>query len=537
MNSLFPRRGTSISADDLVAQGIALQKQRRMDEARNFYYAALKQDPQHPEANNGLGTLAVMAGRRTLGVKCLRAAVAADPDNIAYINNLGNALVLAQEVEEGIPYLLRAIAKNPNQYESLCNLGRAYRMRGLVAEGIPYLRKAVALRPKEPSGLLNLAESLVAAGETGEAQALYRTLLATPASGRALLGLATCRKHRKEDNDLETVEDHLARRADQQQAKKMLNYAAGKICLDLKLYSQAFTYFARSKEDSEGASVAKFTETVSRLIGTFDESFFSAKRDYGNPSSAPVFIVGMPRSGTTLTEQIFASHPLAFGAGELPHMAAVIARAFGTVQKDAAAFARSVRDLTPVRTREVADDYLRKLCWNSGSALRVSDKMPHNFQQLGLISTLFPNAKIIHCRRDPIDNCVSIYTQLFNEKHDYGATLGGMGEYYREYDRLMRHWKEVLPAGNMLDVVYEDMIADQETISRRLIDFVGLEWDPVCLEFYKAERGVITPSKLQVRQPIYKSSVKRWKEYEPYIGDLIEALGDMAKTDEVPARA
>jgi hypothetical protein len=312
--------------------------------------------------------------------------------------------------------------------------------------------------------------------------------------------------------------------------RKLLNFAAAKIHLELGQHNKAFEYLAASKERSAGSSVDAFKETVSRTIKLFDRDLLQRFAGWGDNSELAVFVLGMPRSGTTLIEQIVASHPLAYGAGEVPYLGNVISKQFGKIADNPDRFSEKVGALTREDAARAGRSYLENLRWHSDSALRISDKMPHNFQHLGLLSILLPKAHVIHCRRDPIDNCVSIYTQLFNEKHDYGARLRGLGQYYRAYDRLMAHWRNVLPI-TIHEVRYEDMIADQEGQSRKLIDFIGLPWDSACLEFYKSARGVTTPSQLQVRQPIYSSSLKRWKAFEPHIRDLIEELGDLAVTD------
>jgi hypothetical protein len=257
-------------------------------------------------------------------------------------------------------------------------------------------------------------------------------------------------------------------------------------------------------------------------MGAFTPAFFAERRGvFGSPSDVPVFIVGMQRSGTTLTEQIAASHPQVYGAGELEH----IRRIAGMIKIGRPE--STVRQLTSADSLALAGDYLRKVREIGGDALRIVDKMPHNFQYLGLIAILFPKARIIHCTRDPMDNCVSCFTQSFTGHHGYNTDLRQLGLYYREYRRLMDHWRRVLPIP-MLEIDYEEMVADQETQSRRLIDFLGLDWDPACLNFHETDRSVQTASRWQVRQPIYKTSVKRWKDYEKHLGPLKKALGELA---------
>jgi len=241
-----------------------------------------------------------------------------------------------------------------------------------------------------------------------------------------------------------------------------------------------------------------------------------------------VFVVGMPRSGTTLTEQICSSHPDVHGAGELTKLGR-IAAANGLKLGSADAFGQPIRSLTMQQSHALAKDYLANLALYTSTAPRIVDKMPHNFELIGLIAILFPNARIIHCRRDATDNCVSCFISSLQQGHSYSYDLKSLGLYYREYDRLMRHWQAVLP-GRIFENRYEDLISDQEGQSRRLIGHLGLTWDDACLRFFEKEGSVRTLSRWQVRQPIYTSSVQRWKNYGDKIQPLIDALGDLAAT-------
>jgi hypothetical protein len=222
----------------------------------------------------------------------------------------------------------------------------------------------------------------------------------------------------------------------------------------------------------------------------------------------------MPRSGTTLAEQIIASHPAAYGAGELDFWTALSAKDRGQTQRILDEAARS----------KVAEEYLRLLEGFSGSASRVIDKAPVNSDFLGPIYSVFPNARVIYMQRDPIDTCLSCYFQQFLTGISFAFDLSDLVHYYREHQRIMAHWRAVLPPGFILDVPYAELVADQATWSRKMLDFVGLEWDPRVLEFHTNKRQVTTASTWQVRQKIYKSSVARWRNYEKFIGPL-KALG------------
>jgi hypothetical protein len=292
----------------------------------------------------------------------------------------------------------------------------------------------------------------------------------------------------------------------------------------LRRFDDAFEHFRQANELSGAAFDSKRgVAATDRLIDTFSADFLAGRSGFGDPSERPIFIVGMPRSGTTLTEQIVASHPKICGAGELEtmfHMVDAVPGLAGANKR----YPECVRDLTQASARDLARRYLVELNRYSRTAVRITDKMPHNFDKLGLISLMFPRARIIHCRRDPIDTCLSCFMHEFHKQHTYNCDLASLGLYYREYERLMAHWRTALPIA-LFELRYEDLVADQEAVSRALIEFCGLPWDDRCLEFHRADRSVQTPSAWQVRQPIYTKSVERWRKYQRHLGPLIEVLG------------
>ncbi|MCW5713023.1 MAG: sulfotransferase [Bauldia sp.] len=512
----------TLPASEAIRRGVALHQEGRLREAEAFYQGVLFRLPDHADANNHMGTLAVAAGRMDLAVGYFEKAVRGRPSDVRYLNNLGNALVLSGNVEDGMPLLEKVLSRKPLLYETLCNIGRAYLKRGQGERGLWALRKAVALRPDGVQGLIGLADSLLAIGENEEAIPLFRKVYDTGQSiGTAAMGLASARKHQPDDNDLALVRGAIENPLIEEQERTILHYAAAKIAIDIGDIDESFRHLSAAKSTARAFDDAGFDRLIGGLEEVFTPDFFAATPIRGSESERPIFIVGMPRSGTSLTEQILASHGDVTGAGELPHMIE-----FANAEldfSDPAAFRRAMGDLGQAKAAELAARYLAKLDFHSGEAARVTDKMPHNFLMLGVIALLFPRAKIIHCRRNPLDNCVSIYTNWFNEKHGYAADQVTLGRYYRQYDRLMKHWSRVLPV-QVFDVQYEELVSDLETVARRMVDFIGLPWDPACLRFHETKRGVTTISRWQVRQPIYNSSVGRWKAFERHIGPLISAL-------------
>jgi hypothetical protein len=253
-------------------------------------------------------------------------------------------------------------------------------------------------------------------------------------------------------------------------------------------------------------------------------AFFEARRNIGNPSEQPVFILGMPRSGTSLTEQIIASHDLADGAGEMVKMPD-IRKSLG-IREDGFMPTYTMPSAIDSNTAAaLAEDYLVTLRANrKPNALRITDKLPHNFQNIWLIALLFPNARIIHCKRNPVDTCMSIFLRNFGDGHWYTRDLETLGKFYKLYEEQVAHWKAVTGL-KWYDNDYEQLVADPEPNIRRMIDFLGLPWDEKCLSHTETERSVMTFSRWQVRQPIYKTSVEKWRKYAPYIGPLLKELG------------
>jgi hypothetical protein len=303
-------------------------------------------------------------------------------------------------------------------------------------------------------------------------------------------------------------------------------FALGKVYEDIGRYDESF--FAYEQGNSLKHSVLAWDETeddvmLDRMMSVFTKEFFAARPKPTYASKAPIFIVGMPRSGTTLLEQILSTHPGVFGAGELKDMNEVVIGAMPGA--DYKQYPNVVDAFSSDEFRRLGERYIEKVWRNAPEATRITDKMPSNFFYIGMIHLMLPEAKIIHAMRDPMDSCFSCYSRLFNKENvRFAYDLGTLGRYYARYIKLMRHWHEVLPAGTILDLRYEDMVADTEGQARRLLDYLGLPWDDACLEFHNNKRRVKTASLAQVRKPIYKTSVARWKYYEKHLGPLLDIV-------------
>ena len=305
-----------------------------------------------------------------------------------------------------------------------------------------------------------------------------------------------------------------------------INFAIGKAYADLHDYERAFQKLhlgGRLKRARLGYDEAAVLDGMKRTAEAFTAETLWRSAGKGDPSTLPVFILGMPRSGSTLLEQILASHPQVFAAGETDLFRANLAQVVAETRMadTPEAFAK----LSGAILKRLGTSYLDKLRPLAGDAIRITDKSIEAFRFGGLIQMALPNTRFIHIKRDPLDTCVSCFTKLFVSDLPYTYDLAELGRYYRAYEELMAHWAKVFPEGSMIEVQYEDMVADLEGQARRIIAHVGLEWDPRCLDFHLNDRAIRTASFAQVRQPLYTSSIGRWRTYEPWLGPLKDALG------------
>ena len=516
------------SSLQFLQNGIDLQRNGKFIDAERIYRAILRRFPNNPDASHLMGTLALEAEELDIAVEYFNKAVKLQPKNYIYQHNLGNAYLQMRNFELAIRHLNKALELKPNLVDGLCNLGRCYVLMSNAEAALPLYQKAYRLDPSHPSVGVGLGNALVNLGKMEEAETCLRQAIKDKVSvPDAYMALSATKRFTTPPPELNEILNELKSSELSQEQKSQLHHAAGKILNDLKHYDEAVDHYSRAKEISgRNFDIMTYRAWVDEMMALFNPLFVGSRAGFGDPSEVPVFIVGMPRSGTTLTEQIMASHAQVHGAGELFKLRQ-IATDLGLAQRSSLSFSQHLMSMSMEQSRALAGEYLKHLRRFSRTADRIVDKMPHNFELIGLIGLLFPNAKIIHVRRDAIDNCVSCFMNAFSEAHGYNADLDKLGLYYREYDRLMTHWNRVFP-GKILLNNYEDLIADQENQSRKLIDLLGLPWDAACLNFHETERTVTTISRWQVRQPIYKSSIKRWKNYGDQLAPLIKSLGDLA---------
>lgn len=475
--------------------------------------------PDDAEGHGNLGNAFRAAGQLEKAVASHGRAISLEPGHAESHNNLGSALLDLGRIEEAIASFRRAVALKPDFALAHANLGNALTLQNQPDEAEASCRRALALDPRLAAAVVQLAEIAAAGGRFEEAEKRLREAVAIePDMPEAWAGLCRLRKMQVTDGDWLAQAQRIAGQRLPPRREVPLRYALGKYFDDVGEYALAFENYRRANDLSNragpGHELAALGAGIDRIIRTHTRDWLNESRAGSNPSARPVFIVGMPRSGTTLAEQILASHADVFGAGELDFWS-----------KAAAAHGAEGGLDEPGEIGKLAEGYLQLLSGLSGGSSRVVDKMPGNFLYLGLIRAALPNAHIIHMQRDPIDTCLSIYFHDFGRAHPYAGDLNDLAAYYAEYSRLMDHWRATLPSGALLDLPYEELVTDQEKWSRRMVEFIGLPWDPHCMEFHRTRRTVNTHSKWQARQKVSTSSVGRWRHYERFLGPLLPLAG------------
>jgi tetratricopeptide (TPR) repeat protein len=512
--------------------GNILRDLGRQAEAENCLRWAIQLKPDFAEAHNNLGSILMNQGWFVEADISLRWALKIKPDYAEAQNNLGSSLMYQNRIIEAETCLRQALMIAPDFAEAYGNLGCNFLKQGRFDEAEDCLRRALEVKPDFAEAYSNQSSILMEQGMFTEAEVcLRRALEIKPDFAEARFSLAQVRKVKVSDENLAALiaAEEAVRNGTMALPEKellFLHFALGKSYDDIGDHEKAFPHFiegCRLKRATLDYDPDKTAQEFAGIMRNFDVATMERLRGGGDPSSLPIFVLGMPRSGTTLVEQTIASHPEVYGAGELHDLMAIARRDIGTT-----AFPDNLRLLDRERLTAWGAEYVSGLQQRAPDARRITDKAPVNFFSIGLIHLMLPNAKIVHVNRNPVDTCLSCFSKLFTFGQEHTYDLSELGRYYVDYARLMAHWRKVLPAGAFLDVQYEDIVANQEAQARRIIEYCGLEWNDTCLDFHQNKRAVRTASMAQVRQPIYKSSVERWRPYEKFLGPLFDALGDFA---------
>jgi tetratricopeptide (TPR) repeat protein len=520
--------------------GTLLQSQNKLEEAEHALRKAIQQNPRYIEAQNNLASVYVAQQKdvealRVLGevlkvaptnVQTLlmtariqlrrgahqpaeqasRAALRQEPENAEALTVLGQILHETDRYDGALELLERAVAANPNSAEARNFYGVALKSMGRLDEAREHILDALRRNKMMYGGYANLSD--LVDFSKGEGDELFQRM------------------------------DSIFRTARNAEAPHLLalHFAYAKALDDRGEHERALQHYItggrmkRAQLDYKESDTHGFFDSIREA---FPKEAFENRKFAGLEDERPVFIVGMPRSGSTLAEQILSSHPDIYGAGEVKYLSMALGRLrdrFPSLPK----YPEMMGKITPAQLDIAAKNYQKSLTQGAGDAKRITDKLLTNYFFLGLINLLFPNAKVIHTRRDPVDTCLSGFTKLFKDDMPHSYDLAELGRYYSKYRELMEHWEKVLPKGFMTTVVYEDVVADTEKEARRLIEFLGLPWNDKCVDFHKSDRPVKTASVAQVRKPIYKTSVKRWMKYGDGLQPLIEAVG--AKVDKPAAK-
>ena len=523
-----------MNIDKAIQSAVAFHSQGNLKQAEYLYKKILTKKPNNPDILNKLGELYCQVANYDLAIRYIKKALQFRPTDIASTYyNLGWALQRKGQLDEAITHYQKAIELNPFLAKAYCNLGWAlFQGQGQLDEAITYYQKAIELNPSFAEAYNNMGLAFAAQGKFNEGIRCFKKALQLKSTyPRALFNLV--RNQGLSFGDSKELFKLTKKMIKQDMSENELidvYFTMGKLCDNLQMFKESFEYYRLGNELKRFQvefNIDSHVDYVSQIKGIFSDDFIKNRNSWGCNSEMPVFIFGMPRAGTTLVEQIIASHPNVYGGGELGFFSQMDQK-LPSILNVNERYPECLNHLNDQTACDIAELYikgLRKLAGPSKDHTRITDKNPLNFYHLALIALLFPKASFIHCQRYPLDTCISIYFQNFVAGNRFAYNLRELGQYYLEYLKVMNHWRRVLPI-NIFEVKYEDIVQQQEEVSRKLIEFCGLEWDSACLDFYNKDRPVFTASSWQVRQPIYATSCGRWQNYEQFLDPLKELLAD-----------
>ncbi len=511
--------------------GVALAYRDAWEEAENSFRQALTISPDFIDARGNLAISLLNQERAEAALEHYQMIHLVRSRDADSFNNMGVCLLKLGKIEEAIRCFEKGIGFNRKHVDLVNNLGAAYAACGQMKAAMRSYKKALTLSPDYDMAHNNMGNALFHVGKWSEAQQAYlNAIKLSPAKPEFYRNLVACRQFTSSDDPcLSAMEQLLKVEMSLRKSDRIhLHFALGKVLADLRQNERSFHHFIEGNalkrkfvHYDEAASLG----LMKRIQEIFTPEVMVEKQNYKHDSVVPVFIVGMPRSGSSLIEQVLASHPLIYGAGELRAIEEALVNVSHQFDPPLQVYPEMIPSISKEHCGELSQRYLKALQRSVGKTFeRITDKMLSNFHYIGLIHILFPHAKIIHSRRDPVDTCLSCFSTYFAEGNGFACQLGELGRYYHGYENLMNHWRKLLPTETLIEINYEKFVTDFENQARRLIQSIGLLWDERCLNFHQAERTVRTASASQVRRPIYRSSLERWRPSAFVLQPLLDGL-------------
>lgn len=509
-----------------LLDAMKLQREKKYNKAEVIYRDILRRDPTNVNATRLLGVTALELGQHRLATRLLRNAIKLRPEFFGARLDLARAYIEKDDLNEGEETLAEAIKLEPRLPYPRMLLGNLLSKAGHYELAVEAFEAALALDPQQGGSLSGMGHALKTIGRQDDAIAAYRECIRLyPSAGETYWSLANLKTFRFTDEDIENMKKFVGEEKLPDETRVNFNFALGKAYEDRSEFRRGFSYYEtgnRIRRETERYDPVSTEVIHDRIIETISPELLKKNEKSGDPDSAPIFIVGLPRSGSTLIEQILASHEQVEGTHELPDLPRTIME-INKQRPHGETYPEALSYFSAEELHQLGRQYLDSTLRHRTGLPFFTDKMPNNFPSIGLIQLILPNAKIINARRHPLDSCMGSFKQLFFKGQAFTYDLVEIGEYYLEYQRLMDHWHDLLP-GKILDIQYEEMVMDQEAQTRRLIDFCELPWDDGCLRFYETDRAVNTASSEQVRQPIYSKSLNSWRRFEDELQPLIEVL-------------
>jgi len=509
-----------------IARAADLEKQKKFSEAENIYREILTRHPDNVSAMRLWASLGIQEKQYGSAEELLKQAVKVAPGFSQAWIDLCQVQYEQEKFEDVIESAKRVIKLRPRVPDGHIWLAAASASVGRHKDAAKFFGKALEIKPDHVGALCAKGNALRTIGDQdGAIAAFRRSIEANPLHAEAYWNLANLKTFRFEDSE---VDGMLALVGDERIAHEgqvQLNNALGLEFEGRKEYGRAFGFIDRSnilRREKEFYDRAENEELVDMTIKAFSRQFLEDNTGHGDPEPSPIFIVGLPRSGSTLLEQILASHSMVDGTHELRDLALAI-RSYRKTSRAGERYPASVANIDEDGFKRLGSEYIERTRRHRGDCPFFTDKNPNNHVHVGLLHLILPNAKIINARRHPLDTCFGSYKQLFAQGQPFSYDLVELGEHYLQYQRLMDHWHDVLP-GKVLDVQYEEVVADLEGQARRILEYCELDWETSCLQFHETSRSVKSASSEQVRRPIYKSAVNTWRHYEQHLGALIEVL-------------